>query len=130
MSANMSHFMTRMICSLIFGAGLFILSAADASAHRIGYRPYYVHDHYVHARTMSFPGWLRRNREFQHWYRHCHYRLTRHMSWHRLYDVYRFERDAIGGAQQECSPQLRAARLSQVTMVAIGLVVDPPAVLP
>lgn len=92
MNANMSHFMTRMICSLIFGGGLFMLSAADASAHRIEYRPYIAHDYHVYSRTRSFPGWLRRNREFQHWYRHSHYRLTRHMSWHRLYDVYRFER--------------------------------------
>lgn len=92
MIANMGHIMRRTICSLSLGIGLFLVSAADASAHRIEYRPYIAHDHHVYSRTRSFPGWLRRNREFQHWYRHSHYRLTRHMSWHRLYDVYRFER--------------------------------------
>jgi hypothetical protein len=92
MNAMKCPIITRTICSLIFGAGLFLLSGADASAHRIEYRPYIAHDYHVYSRTRTFPGWLMRNREFQHWYRHSHYRLTRHMSWHRLYDVYRFER--------------------------------------
>ena len=92
MNANMSHFMTRMTCSLIFGAGLFLLSAADASAHRMEYRRYIAHDHYVHGRTRSFPRWLRRNRDFRHWYLHSRYRFADRTTWHRIYDLYRLER--------------------------------------
>ena len=92
MSANIGHIMKRTICSLSLGIGLFLVSAADASAHEIQYRPYIAYDHHEYGRTRLLPRWLKRNREFQHWYRHSHYRLTRHMSWHTLYDVYRFER--------------------------------------
>ena len=92
MNANTSHIMKRTICSLVFGVCLVMLSAADASAHGIEYRPYFVQDYYVHKGARSFPSWLRRNREFQHWYWHSHYRLKRHMSWRRLYDIHRHER--------------------------------------
>ncbi len=92
MNANISHIMKRTILALVFGAGLILLNAANASAHEAEYRPYYVQHHYVHARTSFFPGWLRRNREFQRWYMHNQYRFTRHISWHRLHDTYRLER--------------------------------------
>jgi hypothetical protein len=92
MNANKCHIMKRTILSLLFGAGLVLLVAADASAHEVEYRPYYVANHYVYARTRYFPDWLQRNREFQRWYMHSHYRFERHVSWPRLYDVYRFER--------------------------------------
>lgn len=91
MNATMSHIMKRTICSLIFGAGLFLLSAADASAHEVEYRPHIAYDHYVYSRTRSFPRWLRRNREFQHWYMHSRYRYVRRMTWHGVYDRYRIE---------------------------------------
>jgi hypothetical protein len=91
MNANLSHVMTRTICALIFGAGLFLVSAADAPAHEIQYRPHIVHDHYVYSRTRLLPRWLRRNREFRHWYSHSRYRFAHHLTWHRVYDRYRFE---------------------------------------
>lgn len=92
MNANTSRIMKRTICSLVSCVCLVLLSATDASAHGIEYRPYFVQDYYVHKGTRSFPRWLRRHREFQHWYRHSHYRVTRRMSWRRLYDIYRYER--------------------------------------
>jgi hypothetical protein len=92
MNANLSHIMKRTIFSLVFGAGLVLLSAVDASAHEVEYRPYYVQHHHAYARTRIFPAWLKRNREFQRWYMHNHYRFKRHISWPRLYDMYRFER--------------------------------------
>ena len=92
MNANMSHIMKRTIFSLLFGAGLVLLSAADASAHEVEYRPYYVQHHHAYARTQFFPAWLERNREFQRWYMHSRYRFKRHIGWPRLYDIYRFER--------------------------------------
>ena len=91
MNAKLSHVMTRAICALIFGAGLFLVSAADASAHEIQYRPPIVHDHYVYGRTRLLPRWLKRNREFRHWYSHSRYRFAHHLTWHRIYDRYRFE---------------------------------------
>jgi len=84
--------MKRAICSLIFGACLFLASAPDASAHNTEYRPYIVHDDYVYGRTKTVPGWLKRNRDFRRWYLHSRYRFTRRMSWYRIYDLYTFER--------------------------------------
>ena len=92
MNANISHIMKRTIFSLVFGAGLVLLSTADAAAHDVEYRPYHVQHHYAYARERFYPGWLRRNREFQRWYVHNQYRFKRHASWHRRYDIYRFER--------------------------------------
>ncbi len=39
MNANMGHIMKRTICSLSLGIGLFLVSAGDASAHELQYRP-------------------------------------------------------------------------------------------
>ncbi len=92
MNAQTSHILNRTISSLVIGTCLFLVSAADASAHKIEYRPYVVHRQYVYGQTRIFPGWLRKNREFQRWYLHSRYRLMRHMTWHRLYDIYHFEK--------------------------------------
>lgn len=92
MNANMSHAMKRTILALVCGTGFALLSAPDASAHEVEYRPYYVQSHYIYAGSRFYPRWLRRNREFQRWYVHNQYRFRRHLSWHRLYDIYRFER--------------------------------------
>ncbi len=73
MNANMGHIMKRTICSLSLGIGLFLVSAADALAYEIQYRPHIVHDHYEYGRTRFLPRWLKRNREFQHWYQHSRY---------------------------------------------------------
>ena len=92
MNTSTSHVMKRTFFSLIFGICLLLVNVPEASAHKIEYRPYVVHDHYAYAGSRSFPRWLRKNRDFQRWYLYSNYRLNRHMSWHRLYDIYRFEK--------------------------------------
>ena len=92
MNVTMSNITKRTILALVFGAGLVLFSAADAMAHEVQYRPYYVQHQYAYASSRFYPGWLKRNRDFQRWYSHNQYRFKRHMSWHRLYDVYRFEK--------------------------------------
>ena len=85
MNVNTNRIMTRTIF-------LLVLAAANASAHEVEYRPYYVQSHYVDARSRFYPAWLRRNREFQRWYMRNQYRFQRHIGWHRLFDIYRFEK--------------------------------------
>ena len=92
MNTNTSLIKKRTTWSLILGACLFLAGAPDASAHDTGYRPYVVHDSYVYGRTRSFPVWLKRNRDFRHWYLHSRYRFMRHTAWHRVYDLYLIER--------------------------------------
>ena len=92
MNANMSHIMKRTICSLSLGIGLFLVSAADTSAHEIQYRPHIAYDHHMYRRTRLLPRWLKRNREFRHWYSHSQYRFAYRMTWHRVYDLYLVER--------------------------------------
>lgn len=91
MNANMIQIMKRTICSLSFGICLSFVSAADASAHDVEYRPHIAYDNYVYGRSRSIPGWLKRNREFRHWYMHSRYRFMHYVTWHRVYDRYRFE---------------------------------------
>jgi hypothetical protein len=92
MNAKMSLIMKRTILALVFGVALVLFTAADATAHEIEYRPYYVQHHYAYARTRFVPAWLKRNREFHRWYVHSQYRFRRHISWHRLHDIYLLER--------------------------------------
>lgn len=88
MNAETSHFIKRTLCALAFGVCLMFIDLPDAKAHGIEFRPGFVEVHYGYARARHFPRWLRRNREFQHWYWHSHYRFSRHMNWHRLYHIY------------------------------------------
>ncbi len=67
MNANIGHIMKRTIYSLSLGIGLFLISAADASAHEIQYRPHIAYDYHVYGKTGLMPRWLKRNREFRHW---------------------------------------------------------------
>ncbi len=92
MNVIRSHILKRTISSLIIGACLFLTGAADASAHEIAFRPYVVHRQYAAGQTRLFPGWLRRNREFQRWYLNTRYLSMRRLSWQRLYDIYSFEK--------------------------------------
>ena len=91
MNAKSSHIMKRTFLSLAFGICLLLVGTPDASAHWVGHRPPVVKN-YVPGRSVFFPAWLRRNRDFQHWYWHNRYRFKRHVSWIRLYDIYRFEK--------------------------------------
>ena len=54
-----------------------------------GYRHEYRDRHYQRASRM--PHRLKHNRSFRHWYKHSHLRHNRHLSWHVLFDIYRWE---------------------------------------
>jgi hypothetical protein len=92
MNANTSHVIKRTIYLVAFGICLTLVAETDASAHTVDFRPGFAEVRYVHSRARSFPGWLRRNRDFQHWYWHSRYRFKRHLNWHRLYHIYLLDR--------------------------------------
>ena len=92
MNAAKSHILTHTISSLIIGICLFLIGAADASAHEIDFRPYAVQRHYAPGQSGVLPDWLRGNREFQRWHLNSRYRSTRCLSWQRLYNIYSFEK--------------------------------------
>ncbi|MGI9235735.1 MAG: hypothetical protein ACR2RD_19050 [Woeseiaceae bacterium] len=85
--------MNKIITVALIAGGLLLLDAPEAAAHndiRISYQPsaYYQIDV---RRTHRMPYWLKRNKEFRHWYRHTRLRRQRHLTWHRLFDIYRWE---------------------------------------
>ncbi len=92
MNSKANHWMKRTVWSLILGMGLMLANVPDALAHKAEYRPYIVYDHYAYGGSRHFPRWLRKDREFQRWYLYGHYRVNRHLSGHRLYDIYKYER--------------------------------------
>lgn len=84
--------MNKMITVAILGSGLLLLEAPDAAAHeetRMSYQTRHYSGHLHHARPM--PRWLKRHKAFRHWYRHTRLRRHRHLTWHRLFDIYRWE---------------------------------------
>ena len=88
MNEKMSHNMKRGFYALAFAVCLTFIALPDARAHTIDIRPGFVEVHYGYARVRHVPGWLRRDRDFQHWYSHSRYRFKRHLNWHRLYHIY------------------------------------------
>jgi len=56
-------------------------------------RDRYRGDHYDarHNRAKKMPRWLQRDRSFRHWFEHSRLRKNRRLSWHRLFDIYRWE---------------------------------------
>lgn len=88
MNANTSHIMKRTNYALVFGVCVMLITQPDARAHTVDIRPGFVEVHYGYAMTRHFPGWLRRDRDFQHWYWHSRYRIKRHLNWHSLYHIY------------------------------------------
>lgn len=57
------------------------------------HRDYYRSDYYgaKYKRAPKMPRWLKHNRSFRHWYKHTRLRKNRYMSWHQLFDIYRWE---------------------------------------
>lgn len=60
------------------------------------YRPYRGerrrHYHAKYKRSKHMPYWLKHDRSFRRWYKHTHFRTDRRISWHRLFDIYLYER--------------------------------------
>ncbi len=51
---------------------------------------------YTTLRHKSMPRWLRHDRQFRRWYEYTPLRRYRSISWHELYDIYRWERRYFG----------------------------------
>jgi hypothetical protein len=60
---------------------------------RDGYRDGYRGERYnlQHRRAKKMPKWLKHDRSFRHWFERTRLRRNRHLSWHRLFELYRWE---------------------------------------
>lgn len=84
--------MNKMMTVAILGSGLLLLDAPQAVAHddiRVSYQLSHYGGHARHVRQM--PRWLKRDKAFRHWYKHTRLRRHRHLTWNRLFDIYRWE---------------------------------------
>lgn len=104
--------MNRIFLATVIVCGLWMADLPDAAAHDRGhkshkfqhydgyYRDAYRRDRYrkdyrggYYKRVKKMPRWLKRDRAFRHWYERSRLRRHRHISWHELFDIYRWERD-------------------------------------
>jgi len=86
--------MNKIITVALIAGGLLLLESPEAAAHqeiRSTYHPY-AYYRLEHRRSNHMPYWLKRNQSFRKWYRHTRLRKNRHLAWHRLFDIYRWER--------------------------------------
>ena len=110
--------MNKVIISTVIACGLLLLDAPEAAAHdqrdrhhssprnevsdshrreshgrssyrREGYQRDYKRSKYDRARKM--PKWLKRDRSFRRWFEHSRLRRDRGLSWHQLFEIYRWE---------------------------------------
>lgn len=86
--------MNKIITVALIAGGLLLLDSPEAAAHkevRVVHQP---SGHYrvELRRPKHMPYWLKRNQSFRIWYRHTRLRTIRHLAWHQLYDIYRWER--------------------------------------
>ena len=86
--------MNKVIATLLLTAGLLLLDAPEAAAHPEvrNLHPAPAHYRVAHRRAHPMPRWLKRDKSFRHWYAHTHLRRDRHLGWHQLFDIYRWER--------------------------------------
>jgi len=110
--------MNKLLISTFMACGLLLLDSPEAAAHEDSYsqhrmpsydrsgsyrrdaygrdsysRDGYRRDHYRprYARENKMPRWLKRDRSFRHWFKHSKLRKNRRLSWHQLFDIYRWE---------------------------------------
>ena len=111
--------MNKVLIATVIACGLLLLESPEASAHeekgsyyryadhdrsdanrRDSYRRnYYSRDRHRgerydarDRRAKKMPKWLKRDRSFRRWFEHSRLRWNHHLSWHQLFDVYRWER--------------------------------------
>lgn len=86
---------TLLLLSPLFAGTLSLAAAQPAAAHDYLHRydvPR-VYDRYYRVRVpQAYPHWLRVHRDFTYWYQFNHFRIAPHVSWHRVYDIYRADR--------------------------------------
>jgi hypothetical protein len=58
------------------------------SRDRYRYRDYYGAND---KRAKKMPRWLKHNKSFRHWFKHTRLKKNHHLSWHQLFDIYRWE---------------------------------------
>jgi hypothetical protein len=88
--------MKKLTLGLLLATGLFLVDVTPAEAHS-GVDHARVHDPHVQVvRRHDMPGWLRRDRQFRHWYRRSPLRQYPQIGWHQLFDIYRWERRHFG----------------------------------
>ncbi len=87
------HFMKRLTLPILFGLGILMAGAPAAEAHKIDHRPRVTHDvYFAYDRGYVVPRWVRKDRGFRQWFLHSRYRYARRQNWHRLYDLYLYDR--------------------------------------
>ena len=105
---------TMAIAAIILATGFSLAPAQEASAHpnhrHVAVKPvahstdYYERNVAIdrkyrrdyrdsELRHKKMPRWLKRNKGFRHWYRYSPYKRYRQMSWHDIYEVYRWQSD-------------------------------------
>ncbi len=86
--------MNKLSVGLLLAAGLFFIDVTPAAAHQVADNVR-VHGNGYHAefrRRQEMPRWLRRNRDFRHWYRRSPLADYRRISWRQLFEIYSWER--------------------------------------
>ncbi len=93
MNTTTNHLMTRTTLAIIIGLGFLVSHAPPADAHEGERWTRVTHDYYTaYDRATAMPRWVRKDRGFRRWYLHSRYRSARRQDWHRLYDLYSYER--------------------------------------
>jgi hypothetical protein len=85
--------MNKLMTAALIAGGLMLMNSPEAAAHKQVRHAYQPPAHtYVEVRRSShMPRWLARDRAFRKWYRHTSLRRNRHLAWHQLVDIYRWE---------------------------------------
>jgi hypothetical protein len=88
--------MSKLTIGLLLAAGLFLANVTPAEAHS-GLERTRIHDQHVQTvRRHDMPRWLKRDRQFRHWYRRSPLRRYAQISWIQLFEIYRWERHYFG----------------------------------
>ena len=91
--------MNKLSIGLLLAASLFFIDVSPAAAHP-GVDRVRTHSYGHELRTFrhhEMPRWLRRDRDFRHWYQHSPLKRYRQIGWHQLFDIYRWERRYFSG---------------------------------
>lgn len=93
MNTITNHMMKRATLAIIISLGFLVIYAPPADAHKVEHRTRVTHDiYYAYDRAYAMPRWVRKDRGFRRWFLHSRYRSARWQDWHRLYDLYSYER--------------------------------------
>jgi len=86
--------MNKIITVALVAGGLLLLDSPEAAAHKEVRSVYQPTTHYrlELRRSKHMPHWLKRDHSFKKWYQHTRLKRNRHLAWHRLFEIYRWER--------------------------------------